>query len=183
MAVGSALSWLLRLGPAGENAEMLTLSGLTVPVESIALAALLIVLIGVLNDISAAQASTVFSHLGAALPDDEGREMPARAEGGRRSWWRTVRHSSLNVGRDHAASAIYTVSFSVVGAGLFTLILSQTFGLPLGVVLQSDEVATTLTQMIAGIVGIVVTMPATTVIAVTLARWFAGSAVERVPRH
>ncbi len=182
MAVGTALSRLLRLGPAGENAEMLTLSGLTVPVEAIALAALLILLIGVLNDISAAQASTVFTHLAAGVREGEGDETPSAATG-RRSWWRTVRDSSLNVGRDHAASAIYTVSFSVVGAGLYTLILSQTFGLPLGVVLQSDEVATTLTQMIAGIVGIVVTMPATTAVAVTLARRSADSAVRRITRH
>lgn len=72
MGVGSLLSWMLRLGPADESASALTLTGLTVSVETVALSALLIVLIGILNDIAAAQASTVFSHAQSEAGADDG---------------------------------------------------------------------------------------------------------------
>lgn len=105
-----------------------------------------------LYGIAAARASTVFTHL------DEGVD------------WRSRWRSSIQVGRDHAASAIYTIIFSVLGAGLAGFIMSATLDVPLGVLLQSDTGATTVVQALAGIVGTVVAMPVTTWCAIFLAR-------------
>ncbi|QUL78019.1 YibE/F family protein [Brevibacterium sp. SMBL_HHYL_HB1] len=154
MLAGTLLATWLELGPADESASALTYTSLDIDLSALSLAALLIALVGILNDIAAAQASTVFSHTAAGTPPN----------------WRTTLPTVLAVGRDHSASAIYTISFSVVGAGLAAFVLAHTYNQPLSAFLQTDTVATTLTQMLAGIIGIIVTMPATTVFALLLSR-------------
>lgn len=158
--LGWWMSSALRLGAGDATAQELSrsLPGLDLP--GLALGALVLVLIGVLNDISAAQASTVFSHAASICPDDNADV------GG----WRRVLRSSLAVGRDHASSAVYTVVFSVLGAGLAAFVLASTFGVDIAAFMQSDAVATTVVQVLAGIIGTVVAMPVTTVFAVVLAR-------------
>lgn len=154
MGAGTLLSSWLSLGPADESASALTYTSLDIDLSALSLAALLIALTGILNDIAATQAATVFSHtVPGALPN-----------------WKTIVPTSLAVGRDHCASAIYTISFSVVGASLAAFVLAHTYRQPLSAFLQTDTVATTLTQMLAGIIGIVVTMPATTALALFLSR-------------
>lgn len=154
MLAGTLLSTWLRLGPADESASALTYTSLDIDLSALSLAALLIALIGILNDIAAAQAATVFSH---TTP-------------GTRPDWKAIAPTALSVGRDHSASAIYTISFSVVGAGLAAFVLAHTYNQPLSAFLQTDTVATTLTQMLAGIIGIIITMPATTAFALLLSR-------------
>ncbi|KAB1942251.1 YibE/F family protein [Brevibacterium linens] len=154
MIAGSLLSSWLRLGPADESASALTYTSLDIDLSALSLAALLIALIGILNDIAAAQAATVFSH---TTP-------------GTRPNWKAIAPTALAVGRDHSASAIYTISFSIVGAGLAAFVLAHAYNQPLSAFLQTDTVATTLTQMLAGIIGIIITMPATTAFALVLSR-------------
>lgn len=154
MFAGTLLATWLELGPADESASALTYTSLDIDLSSLSLAALLIALVGILNDIAAAQAATVFSHTTPGTPPT----------------WRAIMPTALAVGRDHSASAIYTISFSVVGAGLAAFVLAHTYNQPLSAFLQTDAVATTLTQMLAGIIGIVVTMPATTAFALLLSR-------------
>lgn len=153
-AATAMLATWLELGPADESASALTYTSLDIDLSSLSLAALLIALVGILNDIAAAQAATVFSHTTPGTPPT----------------WRAILPTALAVGRDHSASAIYTISFSVVGAGLAAFVLAHTYNQPLSAFLQTDTVATTLTQMLAGIIGIVVTMPATTAFALLLSR-------------
>lgn len=167
MLAGTLLARWLRLGPADESASALTYAAHNIDLSALSLAALLIALIGILNDIAAAQAATVFSH----------------ASAGARLNWRTVAPTALSVGRDHSASAIYTISFSVVGAGLAAFVLAYTYNQPLSAFLQTDTVATTLTQMLAGIIGIVITMPATTVFALLLSRLPGRSGSHSAPKH
>ncbi|MGZ1491265.1 YibE/F family protein [Brevibacterium sediminis] len=154
MLAGTLLSSWLRLGPEDESASALTYTSLDIDLSALSLAALLIALIGILNDIAAAQAATVFSH---TTP-------------GTRPSWKTIAPTALAVGRDHSASAIYTISFSIVGAGLAAFVLAHAYNQPLSAFLQTDTVATTLTQMLAGIIGIIITMPATTAFALLLSR-------------
>lgn len=167
MLAGTLLARWLRLGPADESASALTYAARDIDLSALSLAALLIALIGILNDIAAAQAATVFSHSSA----------------GARLNWRTIAPTALGVGRDHSASAIYTISFSVVGAGLAAFVLAHTYRQPLSAFLQTDTVATTLTQMLAGIIGIVITMPATTVFALLLARIPTRAMAASAPKH
>lgn len=118
----------------------------------LALAALLIALIGVLNDIAIAQSATMFS---------------IRADGAR---GRQALIRAFHVGRDHAASAIYTVAFSVLGTGLAGLIVSRSAQMPGWALLQEDNLAYTLIQVLSGIVGLVIAMTATTLFAFRLSR-------------
>ncbi len=167
MAAGTLLSTWMRLGPADESASSLTYTNLNIDLSTLSLSALLIALIGILNDIAAAQAATVFSH---TTPDT-------------RPQWKVIVPTALSVGRDHSASAIYTISFSVVGAGLAAFVLAHTYNQPLSAFLQTDTVSTTLTQMLAGVIGIIITMPATTVFALLLSRIPSTASSSRSPKH
>ncbi|MDN6193218.1 MAG: YibE/F family protein [Brevibacterium sp.] len=167
MAAGTLLSTWMRLGPADESASSLTYTNLNIDLSTLSLSALLIALIGILNDIAAAQAATVFSH---TAPDTQPQ-------------WKVIVPTALSVGRDHSASAIYTISFSVVGAGLAAFVLAHTYNQPLSAFLQTDTVSTTLTQMLAGVIGIIITMPATTVFALLLSRIPSTASSSRSPKH
>ena len=213
-------------------------------VSVLSLAALLIALIGILNDITVAQASVVFSLLGhtgqghshdhgetpapstpaapaapaASTPasaagtpaaeaavtapltrrqirEQEARQQQAREQkpprglgrkrsaarndsqqiGAARGDDRSLLRRAMTVGQDHAASAIYTVSFSVVGASLAAFVAAKSYGMPVWALLQSEDVAHTIVQLLAGIVGLTVTMPATTLFAIGLARLLLGA--------
>ena len=89
---------------------------------------------------------------------------------------------ALDVGQDHAASAIYTVSFSVVGASLAAFVAAKSYGMPVWALMQSETVAHTIVQLLAGIVGLTVTMPATTLFAIWFARVLRGSPEEEHAR-
>ncbi len=177
----------------------------------LALAGLLIALIGILNDITVAQASVVFSLLGfqdagghdhggggradetpAQRPGESGaggdgglgdgnltrRQLRERAAQASRSGQKkspSLMKRALDVGQDHAASAIYTVSFSVVGASLAAFVAAKSFGMPVWALMQSEAVAYTIVQLLAGIVGLTVTMPATTLFAIWFAKWLRGT--------
>ncbi|MGO1440970.1 MAG: YibE/F family protein [Brevibacterium yomogidense] len=146
----------------------------------LALAGLLIALIGILNDITVAQASVVFSLLGFqdAGGHDHGGGEAGAAPTTRRSLRRrqpSLMKRALDVGQDHAASAIYTVSFSVVGASLAAFVAAKSFGMPVWALMQSEAVAYTIVQLLAGIVGLTVTMPATTLFAIWFAKWLRGT--------
>lgn len=176
LLLGWWMSDSLRLGSGDGTAQDLqrVLPGLDLP--SLASAALLLVLIGVLNDVSAAQASTVFSHAAEARRDER-EPLDAAA-------WDQVVASSLVVGRDHAASAVYTVVFSVLGAGMAGLVLSRALGVGTAALVQSDAVATVVVQVLAGMAGTAVAMRATTSFAVALARGFgSGHEGTRARRH
>lgn len=170
-----------------------------IDISVLSLAALLIALIGILNDITVAQASVVFSLLGHGNGHDHGHnhgsgpsadEVPLtrrerRLRGKLQSTDdRSLLRRAMTVGQDHAASAIYTVSFSVVGASLAAFVAAKSYGMPVWALLQSEDVAHTIVQLLAGIVGLTVTMPATTLFAIGLARLLLGEAqAESAPTN
>ena len=170
-----------------------------IDISVLSLAALLIALIGILNDITVAQASVVFSLLGHGNGHDHGHdhgsgpsadEVPLtrrerRLRGKLKSTSdRSLLRRAMAVGQDHAASAIYTVSFSVVGASLAAFVAAKSYGMPVWALLQSEDVAHTIVQLLAGIVGLTVTMPATTLFAIGLARVLLGtSQAESAPTN
>lgn len=226
LLAGWLFSRLLRLTGIDETTSAAVFAGNDIDVRVLALAALLIALIGILNDITVAQASTVFSLMrfggsahghghghdhghGEPAPTPEAataeafaggsdasgsdsppltrREAREQAEardragdrraggsgGGDRLGGGALMRQALDVGRDHAASAIYTVAFSVVGAGLASFIVSRSYDMPIWALLQSETVASTVVQLLAGFVGLVVTMPATTLFAILFGRLLA----------
>lgn len=105
--------------------------------------------LGVLNDVTVAQASTV----------TELSELDPGA-----SPWRLFL-GAMKVGRDHISSMVYTLVLSYTGAALPMLLLLSVAERPLGQILTSDIVATELLRSGVGALALTVSVPLTTLIA------------------
>ena len=117
--------------------------------RGLVLAGLIVAALGVLDDVTVAQASTVFT-LYEADPQQTFGQLVARG---------------MRVGRDHIASVINTLFLAYAGASLGLLVLFSTSGLPAAELVNSELVATELVKTIVGSLGLLSAVPLTTVIA------------------
>ncbi|GGI04643.1 YibE/F family protein [Egicoccus halophilus] len=121
--------------------------------QGLVLAGLIIAALGVLDDVTVSQASTVF-----ALRDtDPGlglRELFGRA---------------MKVGRDHIASVVNTLFLAYAGASLTLFVLFSVGGFGVGDHLNSEAMATEIVKTIVGSIGLVLAVPLTTALASVLA--------------
>ena len=125
-----------------------------VSVTGLMLAGFIVGALGVLNDVTIAQASTV-TELAEADPDAGPLELFA---------------SAMRVGRDHIASMVYTLVLAYVGASLPMTLLLSVAERPLLQVLTSDIVATELLRSAIGALGLTLAVPVTTAIAAVTAQ-------------
>lgn len=109
---------------------------------------------GALNDVTVTQASAVW-------------ELSAAADGRRAT---RVFASAMRIGRDHIASAIYTVAFAYAGSSLVTLLLILLSDVPTSVTLNSELMADEIAFLVVGLSAVVMSMPITTWVASVLAR-------------
>lgn len=123
-------------------------------VSGLLLAGMIIGALGVLNDVTIAQASTV----------NELHELEPQA-----SRWHVFR-SAMKVGRDHIASMVYTLVLSYTGVALPTLLLLSMSGRSVEQILTSDVMATELLRSVTGAMALVLAVPITTVIAAWTAK-------------
>ena len=137
-------------GLADEHSIALSiLSENTIDARGLLLASIIIGSLGVLDDVTATQASTVFElrrandHLGPS-------ELFSRA---------------LNVGRDHIASTVNTLVLAYVSASLPLVVLLTAQPEPLGLLISRDLFATEIVRTLMGSTGIVAAVPITTAIA------------------
>lgn len=128
--------------------------------RGLVLAGLVISALGVLDDVTVAQASTVLA-LRRARPDADRRAIITEA---------------MSVGRDHIASTVNTLVLAYVGASLALLLVFWTGGLPLADVLTSEIVAEEIVKTLVGSLGILAAVPLTTVLAASVAAG-AGSGI------
>ncbi len=105
--------------------------------------------LGVLNDVTITQASSVW-------------ELRAVAPAATR---RHLFSSAMRIGRDHIASAIYTILFAYAGTALLVLIVLQLYGLPIGVLLSTEEISQEVVRSLVTSLGLVLAVPITTAIA------------------
>jgi uncharacterized membrane protein len=106
--------------------------------------------LGVLNDVTITQASAVWE-LRAAAPD-----MPRRQLFG----------SAMRIGRDHIASTVYTLVFAYVGIALPVLLLITLYNRPVLDLLNSEDIAEEIVRTLAGAIGLMMAVPATTAIGI-----------------
>jgi len=125
-----------------------------VRIPGLLLAGFIIGSLGVLNDVTVSQASTVFEL--AALDPSAG---PRR--------WAT---GALRVGRDHIASAVYTLALAYAGSALPILLLFDLADRSVHDIITGDLVADELVRLLVGGVGLVLAVPLTTFIAAALAK-------------
>lgn len=121
--------------------------------QELLLCSLIIFGLGVLNDVTIAQASAVWE-LRAAVPDESRLE---------------IFRSGMRIGRDHIASTIYTIVFAYVGAALFTLLLITVYDQSLLELLSTEEFALEVARTLASGIGLVLAVPVTTGIAAVVA--------------
>lgn len=134
----------------------------SVSISGLLLAGFIIGSLGVLNDVTITQASTVFEL--ANVGGDITR--------------RSIFVSAIRVGRDHIASTVYTLVLAYAGSSLPLLLLFSVANRSLGDVLMSESVAIEIVRSAVGGIGLALSVPLTTAIAAVLAK---PSGVSPVP--
>jgi uncharacterized membrane protein len=136
-----------------QNSQVAVYLG-NVSISGLLLAGFIIGSLGVLNDVTVTQASTVFelAHVG--------------AETSRRG----IFLSAIRVGRDHIASTVYTLVLAYAGSSLPLLLLFSVADRSLSDVLMSESVAIELVRSAVGGIALALSVPLTTAIAAVLAK-------------
>lgn len=150
--LGWYASGLARLSGATDD-NAIALNGLVhIDLRGIALCGLILVSLGLLNDVTVTQASAVWE-LRAAAPQAGRGHLFA---------------SAMRIGRDHIASTIYTIVFAYTGTALMLLLLAAVYSRPYGQLVSTDAVAEDVVRTLAAAIGLVLAVPVTTVIAVAV---------------
>jgi uncharacterized membrane protein len=143
------------------------LSGGTVSPQGLLLAGMVIGALGVLDDVTVSQASTVMA-LRRAAPGRSAREVYTEA---------------LAVGRDHLAATVNTLALAYAGAALPVLLVFSTTGTSLTEAANREIVAQELVALLVGSIGIAAAVPLSTAVAVALARRLPAEALGAPHAH
>ena len=141
-------------GVGDENAYTLVNASDGLSISSIILCGLIISGLGVLNDVTITQSSSVWE-LYELAPATSGRRLFT---------------SAMRIGRDHIASTVYTIAFAYAGAALPVLILVSLYDRALLDTLTSGELAEEVVRTLVGSIGLVLAIPLTTLIAVLVVK-------------
>ncbi|WP_279582707.1 YibE/F family protein [Fodinicola feengrottensis] len=87
----------------------------------------------------------------------------------------------MRIGRDHIASAVYTLVLAYAGSALPIMLLFTLSQQSLGTVLTSDQVAVELIRSLVGAIALVLSVPITTAVAAAVVR--STSALRRPGAH
>jgi uncharacterized membrane protein len=128
-------------------------AGVKISISGLILCGLIIGSLGVINDITVTQASSIWE-LSAANPQAS---------------WRTLFASGMRIGRDHISSVIYTLIFAYTGAALPALLLFSISGRSLHDIVTGDEIAGEIVRDLVGGTGLMLAVPFTTLIAAVVA--------------
>ena len=139
-------------GLATEEAAFLQVGQADLSLEGLLLAGMVIGALGVLDDVTISQASTVLA-LRRANPALGFGELFGRA---------------LHVGRDHVSATVNTLVLAYMGAALPILLLFSTADLGVGDVLNTEIVAKEIVATLVGSIGLIAAVPITTALAATL---------------
>jgi uncharacterized membrane protein len=140
-------------GLSSDEATVLGAFGSRSSVAGLLLCGAVIGALGVLNDVTVTQSSSVFE-LAAADP-----------RLGRRGLFR----SAMRIGRDHIASTVYSLVLAYAGSALPLLLLFSITGQRVADVLTSDALGPEIAAGLIGSIALVLVVPLTTVIAAVFA--------------
>lgn len=140
-------------GFSSEEANLARFAVEGLDLQGLVLAGLIIAALGVLDDVTVSQASTVFA-IHEADPRQSFRQLFGRA---------------MKVGRDHIASTVNTLFLAYAGASLALLVVFSTGGLGVGEIVNSEILAEEIVKTLVGSLGLVSAVPFTTALAATLA--------------
>jgi uncharacterized membrane protein len=151
-AAFTALAEFTALQGNEEIAFLIPLIGDRIDLGGILLAATVFGALGVLDDVSVTQATTV-EQLHRSRPDADRRQVLARA---------------MRVGRSHIAATVNTLVLAYLGVGLPLLLLFALSSSDPLMVLNGEIVAVEVIRALVGSIGIVAAVPVTTAIATWL---------------
>jgi uncharacterized membrane protein len=147
-AVGSAH----LTGVVDDGGRVLSTYAGNISLQDLLVAAVVIAGLGVLNDVTITQASAVWE-LRAASPTMHRARLFS---------------SAMRIGRDHIASTIYTIVFAYAGTALTLLLAVSLYDRSWLDLIGTEEIAEELVRSFASSIGLVLAVPATTVIAVAV---------------
>ena len=136
-------------GVSDDSASILTTFAGDLSFHGLLACATIVAGLGVLNDVTITQASSVWEVRGAS-------PTMTRTQ---------VFASGMRIGRDHIASTIYTIVFAYAGSALAVLLVLQLYGVPFGVLLTTEEIGEEIVRTLASAIGLVLAVPLTTGIA------------------
>jgi uncharacterized membrane protein len=164
--LGTAASLAITLGLAEAFTDLAHLTGLSseesslliigrndIDLQGLVLAGMVIGALGVLDDVTVSQASTVMA-LRRANPTQRARELYRGA---------------LDVGRDHVAATVNTLVLAYVGASLPILLIFTVGHTPFADAINVEAVATQVVATLVGSIGLIAAVPITTALAALLA--------------
>jgi uncharacterized membrane protein len=146
---------LARFSPLRGSEEagfLLSLGGTSVDIGGLVLAAVIFGALGVLDDVTVTQASTV-QELFAADPEVDRWRLASRA---------------MNVGRSHIAATVNTLVLAYLGASLPLIVLFAAGRQDPFLIASGEVVAVEIVRALVGSIGIVAAVPLTTAVAVAL---------------
>ncbi|GAA4378878.1 YibE/F family protein [Paeniglutamicibacter cryotolerans] len=141
-------------GATGEESYLLGSAAPELSLSGLLVCGLLIAGLGVLNDVTITQSSAVWE-LAEISPGSSSRELFT---------------SAMRIGRDHIASTVYTIAFAYAGAALPVLILVGMYDRPLLDSLTGGELAEEVVRILVGSIGLVLSIPVTTAVAVAVVK-------------
>lgn len=159
------VGWARLTGLSSEEAAyLLQATQSRVNLRGIVLAGIIIGCLGFLEDIAVGQSSAIFE-LGAANPNLN---------------WRELFRRGMNVGRDHIAAAVNTLVLAYVGASLPLVLLFSIYIEPFTFLVNRELVAEEIVRTLVGSIGLVATVPLTSLLASWAASWqIAGAKTEK----
>ena len=162
-ALGAIAVAAARLsGFADENEYDLGTLAPAIDFQDLLMVGIIIGGLGVLNDVTITQASSVWE-VRAAGPHLSRGQLFA---------------SGMRIGRDHIASTIYTIVFAYAGAALSLLLLLSLYDQPLNLLLSTEQFSEEIIRTLGSGIGLVLSVPLTTGVA---ALTVAGSGVVKAP--
>jgi uncharacterized membrane protein len=139
-------------GFASEEATVVQVGAAQINLAGLVLGGVVIGALGAIDDMTVTQASAVW-------------ELRSVNPG---MTHRSLLRSGLRIGRDHVASTVNTLALAYAGASMPLLILFALSRQSLGVVANSEVVATEIVRTLVGSIGLVAAVPITTWLAASL---------------
>ena len=140
-------------GISTDETAFLSATTSNLSLHGLLLAGILIAALGVLNDSTVSQSSTVMA-LRRANPTLGFRQLSREA---------------LDVGQDHIAATVNTLVLAYVGASLPILLIFSIGQTPAWDAINNEAVATEIVAILVGSIGLILAVPITTALAATLA--------------
>jgi len=154
-------------GLATEEATFLQVNDAGVSLEGLLLAGMIVATLGVLDDVTVSQSSTVLA-LRAANPGQSFRELFGRA---------------MDVGRDHLSATVNTLVLAYVGSSLPLLLIFSSGQIGFLDAVNLEIVAKEVVATLVGSIGLIAAVPITTALAALFAGRMSTDELAAVEHH